>query len=62
MYRFDSHSLYIVGMEQKLKNKEFDVQEELCDILNNLFKKWGSVLSTNNTNIKNLAQILMSIF
>ncbi|KAL4466961.1 hypothetical protein ABPG74_010558 [Tetrahymena malaccensis] len=50
----------IQGMEQKLNNKEFDVQEELCDILNNLFKKWGQSLSTTNANVKNLTNILMS--
>lgn len=50
----------IQGMEQKLNNKEFDVQEELCDILTNLFKKWGPVLSTTNANVKNLTNILMT--
>lgn len=42
-----------------MKSGEVDVQEELCEILNNLFKKWSSVLSTANANVKNLTNILV---
>jgi hypothetical protein len=33
-------------MEQNKGERNYEVEEELCDILNILFKKWATVLST----------------
>ncbi|EGR34114.1 hypothetical protein IMG5_023380 [Ichthyophthirius multifiliis] len=50
----------VTKMEQNKGEKNYEVEEELCDILNILFKKWAQVLSTQNMSMKSLTNILMN--